>query len=92
MIKAFRSSIGKFASLLKNLTYYSVYLISPLAVFMIIYLAYAQLGTMLFGHIIGKFKNVLHSFYTLFRFLLGDFSYDEMEQGNGKLGPVFFLT
>ena len=59
---------------------------------MIIYLAYAQLGTMLFGHIIGKFKNVLHSFYTLFRFLLGDFSYDEMERGNGKFGPIFFLT
>ena len=78
MIKAFRCSI--------------VYLASPLAVFMIIYLAYAQLGTMLFGHIIGKFKNVLHSFYTLFRFILGDFSYDEMEQGNGRLGPAFFLT
>ena len=78
IIKAFRCSI--------------VYLMSPLAVFLIIYMAYAQLGTMLFGHIIGKFKNVMHAFYTLFRFILGDFSYDEMERGNHKLGPIFFLT
>jgi len=49
-------------------------------------------GTMLFGEVIPKFRNLLHSFYSLFRFILGDFSYAEMEQGNRQLGPIFFLT
>ena len=50
------------------------YLTAPLGVFLILYFAYTMLGVMLFGEVIFNWQNPIHGFYTLFRFILGDFS------------------
>ena len=49
------------------------YLTAPLGVFLILYFAYTILGVMLFGEVIFNWQNPIHGFYTLFRFILGDF-------------------
>lgn len=67
-------------------------LISFIIVFMMVFLAYAELGVLIFGGELDDFKNMFHSIYTLFRIILGDFDFHSMEQSNRILGPIYFIA
>ncbi|CAF5033512.1 unnamed protein product, partial [Rotaria magnacalcarata] len=53
---------------------------------MIVFLAYAQLGYLLFGTMVEDYKSFAISIFTLFRIILGDFNFD----GNDEF--VFLLN
>jgi len=67
-------------------------LMSFMLVYLVTYLAYAQLGVLIFGNELDGFRNVFHAIYTLFRIILGDFDFSGMQQTNRILGPIYFLT
>ncbi|XP_004523517.1 polycystic kidney disease 2-like 2 protein [Ceratitis capitata] len=60
--------------------------------FGIVFLAYAQLGLLLFGNVHQDFRNFKESLLTMIRMILGDFDYDGIEAANRVLGPIYFLT
>ncbi|CAF4587465.1 unnamed protein product [Rotaria sp. Silwood1] len=60
--------------------------------FMIVFLAYAQLGYLLFGTMVDDYKTFAISIFTLFRIILGDFDFDAILEAHRILGPIFFLT
>ncbi|GAB6028335.1 hypothetical protein CHUAL_002508 [Chamberlinius hualienensis] len=60
--------------------------------FFIIFLAYAQLGYLLFGPHLRNFSKVQTSIFTLMRLILGDFDYIALERANRIMGPLFFVT
>ncbi|XP_076822255.1 polycystin-2-like protein 1 isoform X2 [Clavelina lepadiformis] len=60
--------------------------------FFIIFLAYAQLGYLVFGTQVEDFSTFPESIFTQFRIILGDFDFHELESANRVLGPIFFLT
>lgn len=60
--------------------------------FFIVFLAYAQLGYLVFGTQVQDFSTFERSIYTLFRIILGDFDFESLEKANRLLGPIFFLT
>lgn len=60
--------------------------------FFIVFLAYAQLGYLVFGTQVNDFSTFERSIYTLFRIILGDFDFEALEAANRILGPIFFLT
>ncbi|XP_022315229.1 polycystin-2-like protein 1 isoform X1 [Crassostrea virginica] len=59
--------------------------------FFIIFLAFTQLGYLLFGTQVKDFSNFGNSFFTLFRIILGDFDFHQLEAANRYLGPIFFM-
>ncbi|KAL4239712.1 TRP-like ion channel Pkd2 [Mactra antiquata] len=75
------STLGKCA---KDLAGFAV-------MFFIIFLAFTQLGYLLFGTQVKDFSNFQSSFFTLFRIILGDFDFDQLEAANRVLGPIFFM-
>lgn len=60
--------------------------------FMIVFLAYAQLGCLLFGTSHPDFKDMITSIITLMRMFLGDFDYNMLERANYILGPIYFVS
>ncbi|XP_071952107.1 polycystin-2-like protein 1 isoform X1 [Antedon mediterranea] len=60
--------------------------------FLIIFLAYAQLGYLVFGTQIKDFHTIGDCVFTLFRIILGDFDFHELEAANRILGPLFFMS
>lgn len=60
--------------------------------FFIIFLAYAQWGYLIFGTQVKDFSTFPDSIFTLFRIILGDFNFREIENANRILGPIFFIT
>ncbi|KAH8419463.1 hypothetical protein KR222_005913, partial [Zaprionus bogoriensis] len=60
--------------------------------FGIVFLAYAQLGLLLFGTKHPDFRNFITSILTMIRMILGDFQYNLIEQANRVLGPIYFIT
>lgn len=60
--------------------------------FGIVFLAYAQLGLLLFGTKHPDFRNFVTSILTMIRMILGDFQYNLIEDANRVLGPIYFLT
>jgi polycystin 2 len=60
--------------------------------FFIVFLAYAQLGYLIFGTQVQDFSTFANSIFTLFRIILGDFDFEAIEAANRVLGPIFFLT
>nr|XP_014097996.2 polycystic kidney disease 2-like 2 protein [Bactrocera oleae] len=60
--------------------------------FGIVFLAYAQMGLLLFGNVHHDFRNFKESLLTMIRMILGDFDYDGIEAANRVLGPIYFLT
>lgn len=60
--------------------------------FLIIFLAFAQLGYLFFGSRVADFATVKQSILTCFRMILGDFDYFAMQDANRILGPVYFLA
>uniref|UniRef100_A0A4W3GDS1 Polycystin 2 like 1, transient receptor potential cation channel n=1 Tax=Callorhinchus milii TaxID=7868 RepID=A0A4W3GDS1_CALMI len=60
--------------------------------FFIVFFAYAQLGYLLFGTQVENFSTFLKCIFTQFRIILGDFNYDEIDNANRILGPIYFVT
>ncbi|KXJ23969.1 polycystic kidney disease 2-like 1 protein [Exaiptasia diaphana] len=60
--------------------------------FFIIFFAYAQLGYLIFGTQVRDFSTFQDSIFTLFRIILGDFDFHQIENANRVLGPTFFIT
>ncbi|TMW40608.1 hypothetical protein DOY81_014312, partial [Sarcophaga bullata] len=60
--------------------------------FFIVFLAYAQLGLLIFGSSHPDFRAFSVSVITLMRMFLGDFEYNLIEEANQILGPIYFLT
>ena len=60
--------------------------------FMIVFVAFAQLGVLLFGSQDRDFSSFFMSIVTMLRFLLGDFDYFEVEKANRFLGPLYFVS
>ncbi|XP_054850723.1 polycystic kidney disease 2-like 2 protein [Eublepharis macularius] len=60
--------------------------------FIIIFFAYAQLGYVAFGSQTDEFSTFQNSIFTQFRIMLGDFNFASIEQANGILGPIYFIT
>nr|CAB3264909.1 polycystin-2-like [Phallusia mammillata] len=60
--------------------------------FFIIFLAYAQLGYLVFGTQVKDFSTFSESIFTQFRIILGDFDFHELEAAHRVLGPIFFMT
>jgi len=59
--------------------------------FFIIFLAFAQLGYLIFGTQVKDFSSFQSAIFTLFRIILGDFNFHELEEANRILGPAYFL-
>lgn len=60
--------------------------------FCIVFMAYAQLGYLLFGAQLHDFSKFHLSVFTLLRLILGDFDFDAMRQSSRIMGPVFFVS
>lgn len=60
--------------------------------FFIIYFAFVQLGYLLFGSQVRDFRTFMDSVFTLFRMILGDFNFRDIERANNILGPAYFLS
>ncbi|XP_063074755.1 polycystin-2 isoform X2 [Engraulis encrasicolus] len=60
--------------------------------FFIIFLAYAQLGYLVFGTQVNDFSTFQACIFTQFRIILGDFDFSEIEEANGILGPIYFTS
>lgn len=60
--------------------------------FLIVFIAFAQLGYILFGTENENFRTYGDSILTLLRAVLGDFDYLAIEKANRILGPIFFVT
>ncbi|XP_069755503.1 polycystin-2-like protein 1 [Narcine bancroftii] len=60
--------------------------------FFIVFFAYAQLGYLLFGTQVENFSTFLKCIFTQFRIILGDFNFDEIDNANRILGPIYFVT
>ncbi|XP_052054362.1 polycystin-2 [Apodemus sylvaticus] len=60
--------------------------------FVIIFLAYAQLAYLVFGTQVDDFSTFQECIFTQFRIILGDINFAEMEEANRVLGPLYFTT
>lgn len=67
-------------------------MISFMLVYMVTYLAFAQLGVLIFGNELDGYRNVFHAIFTLFKIILGDFDFNAMQSTNRVLGPIYFLS
>jgi hypothetical protein len=59
--------------------------------FGIIYLAFVQLGYLLFGTQVADYSTFIESVYTLFRMIMGDFNFTALVTSSPILGPIFFI-
>lgn len=59
--------------------------------FFIVFIAFAQLGYMIFGTENDDFRTFTDSIFTLMRTILGDFDYLKIEKTNRTLGPIYFI-
>ena len=60
--------------------------------FAIVFLAFAQLGNLLFGTQVTDFASFDESIFTLLRTILGDFNFHAIQKADRLLGPVFFVS
>ena len=60
--------------------------------FAIVFLAFAQLGNLLFGTMVKDFDSFYESIFTLLRTILGDFDFHAIQKADRLLGPVFFMS
>lgn len=60
--------------------------------FSIVFVAYAQLGYIAFGNELQDFHTFSSAIFTLFRTILGEFDYLEIERANRILGPIYFMS
>lgn len=60
--------------------------------FIIVFIAFAQLGYIIFGTENEDFRTFKNAILTLLRTVLGDFDYLSIERANQLIGPIYFLT
>ncbi|XP_067899194.1 polycystin-2-like protein 1 [Heterodontus francisci] len=60
--------------------------------FFIVFFGYAQLGYLIFGTQVESYHTFGNCIFTQFRIILGDFNFDEIEEANKILGPIYFIT
>ncbi|XP_060524738.1 polycystin-2-like isoform X2 [Cylas formicarius] len=60
--------------------------------FFIAFLAYAELGYLVFGSQVRDFSTFGDAMFTLLRTVLGDFNYMDIHEANWVVAPVYFLT
>ncbi|XP_038197320.1 polycystin-2 isoform X2 [Arvicola amphibius] len=60
--------------------------------FLIVFLAYAQLAYLVFGTQVDDFSTFQECIFTQFRIILGDINFAELEEANRVLGPLYFTT
>ncbi|XP_040583517.1 polycystin-2-like [Lepeophtheirus salmonis] len=60
--------------------------------FLVVDVSFVQLGYLMFGVQLENFKTFRDSFFTLFRMILGDFNFNEIEEASPYLGPIFFVV
>lgn len=60
--------------------------------FFVVFIAFAQLGFIIFGKENEDFRTFKDSMLTLLRTVLGDFDYLAIERVNSIIGPIYFLT
>ncbi|KAL1505909.1 hypothetical protein ABEB36_005358 [Hypothenemus hampei] len=60
--------------------------------FFVAYLAYAELGYLVFGSETDDFRSFGQSMFTLLRTILGDFDYHKIHKANYIVAPIYFLT
>ncbi|OAF70046.1 Polycystin-2 [Intoshia linei] len=75
----------------KTISNSSTDLVGFAIMFFIVFLAFAQLGYLLFGSEIKDFRNYESCIYTLFRIILGDFNFQQLQQADEYLGPAYFI-
>jgi hypothetical protein len=68
-------------------------MLSVLIIFLLVVLAYAVAGTIVFGTFIpDDYSSVTKSFSSLLRLLVGDFDYESMRLVNGAIAGLFFWS
>ncbi|XP_032292289.1 polycystin-2-like protein 1 isoform X1 [Drosophila virilis] len=67
-------------------------LVAFAVMFLIAFIAYGNLGLLLFGSENEDFRNFPTAFLTMLRLLVTDFDYFQLEHESKILGPIFFLT
>uniref|UniRef100_A0A8C5MRL7 Polycystin-2 n=1 Tax=Leptobrachium leishanense TaxID=445787 RepID=A0A8C5MRL7_9ANUR len=60
--------------------------------FFIVFLAYAQFAFLVFGTQVDDFSTFQDCILSQFRIILGDFEFDDIEEANRILGPLYFTT
>lgn len=59
--------------------------------FFLVFLAFAQLGYLIFGSQVEDYSNFESAIFSQFRILLGDFDLDVLESASPVLGPAYFV-
>ncbi|KAE8744965.1 hypothetical protein FOCC_FOCC008377 [Frankliniella occidentalis] len=67
-------------------------MISFAFLFFIILLAYAQLGTLLFGNFDESYRSIAESSFTLLRIMMGEFHYQEITKILCLIGPIYIVS
>ncbi|XP_017836682.1 polycystin-2-like [Drosophila busckii] len=63
-----------------------------IVMFVILFIAYGELGLLLFGSDVKDFKDFSTAVLTMVRMIGGDFDYFKLETDHQILGPIFFLS
>ncbi|XP_011194256.2 polycystic kidney disease 2-like 2 protein [Zeugodacus cucurbitae] len=93
-IKIFQIFTFNKTSIQLNATFVRCYrdLLSFVLIFLIIFLSYAMLGMLLFGHAHEDFFVFPIAFWSVMRMVLADFDYVGVEQANPVLAPIYFFS
>eukprot|EP00741_Cyanophora_paradoxa_P019782 tig00021168_g19092.t1 len=67
-------------------------LLAFVACFFVMFAGYAFMGNIIFGYQLPRFHNFTASFASLFRFLGGDFEYDDINSASPVAGMVYFFS
>jgi polycystin 2 len=60
--------------------------------FGIVFMAYAQLGYLLFGGQNPDYSSLTTTLFTLFRTVLGDFDFPTLQATSPTMGPIYFIS
>nr|XP_014103209.1 polycystic kidney disease 2-like 1 protein [Bactrocera oleae] len=93
-IKIFQFFTFNKTSIQLNATFVKCYrdLLNFVLIFLIIFLSYAMLGMLLFGHTHEDFFVFPIAFWSVMRMVLADFDYIAAEHANPVLAPIYFLS
>lgn len=86
---SFNKTMSQLSSTLSRCTYD---ILGFMVMFYIVFFAYAQLGYLLFGAVIGDYSSFTETMFTLFRIILGDFDFVTLYDAAGTMGAMYFLS
>jgi hypothetical protein len=82
----------RFNLLWATMSYASKDLTSFMAVWLLFMFGYCTVGILVYGPDTYDFATYVNAFTTLFKVLLGDFDYDELERASPIMTPIFFIS